>query len=281
MRDASDTPAESAPTVYLASGGSGGSGALLVETVLAQFPRLEPRVVTVSRVYTSAQVRDLLDRAAESGGILVHTLVAGGLRRELEEGARRRGLPCVDLVGPLLETVTRLTGARPEGRPGLYRERRHAYFARVDAIEFAVTHDDGLRPEDLTRADLVLIGVSRCGKTPLGMCLAVQGVKVANVPFVAGLPAPSELAGVERSRVVGLDIDYERLIEHRKRRAERLGEVGPTDYTRGAAVHAELEAARAFYRRAGYRVVDVSGKPIESLAEEIRSLLPRPGPGGR
>jgi len=257
------------PPVYIVSGGSGASGQQIVETALAQFPELQLPVIVRSSVRTPEQVEIAVKDAEADGGTIVHTLVDGGLREALVHLGRRRGVVTIDLMGPLLEQVTGQTGSKPLGQPGLYRQLRKDYFERVEAIDFAVSHDDGKRPEEIPSADVVIIGVSRCGKTPLSMYLAVHGWKAANVPIVRDIPLPGELSRVDRRRVIGLSIDHHRLLEYRKKREEHMGRAGPTAYSSPSVIYEELEGARRIYREGGYSVVEVTDKPIEIIADEV------------
>jgi regulator of PEP synthase PpsR (kinase-PPPase family) len=259
--------------LYLVSGGRGASGELLLGTVLAQFPGIRVPVEKRSQVWSVAAVEAVVAEAAAAGGTIVHSLLAERARRAMVLEAARHGVPLVDLTGPLLDHLGALTGRAPVGRPGLYREQRAAYFERVEAIEFAVAHDDGRRPEGLPAADLVLVGLSRCGKTPLSMYLAVHGWKVANVPLVSGVPPPLELAKVKPGRAVGLTINSGHLLAHRRERAKRLGDTGPLDYTAASAVQQELAMAEAVYGEHGLPVVNVTGKPVETLAAEVLECL--------
>ncbi len=257
------------PPVFLVSGGTGASGELLLGTVLAQFPGVQVPIEKRVQVRTMEAVEAVVAEAEAAGGIVVHTLLAELPRQAMTREAVQRGVPVVDLTGPLLECLGAATGRVPLGRPGLFREQRQDYFDRVEAIEFTVAHDDGRGPEDLAIADLVLLGVSRCGKTPLSMYLAVHGWKVANVPLVSGLPPPEELTTLEPGRVVGLTIEHAHLMAHRRERAKRLGQIGPSDYTSANAAQQELQMAAALYRRHGYPVVSVTDKPVETLATEV------------
>lgn len=268
-------PKDAPPPVYVVSGGSGTSGRLIVETALAQFPALRPPVVVVSRVRSLRQVEKAVEEAGAGGGTVVHTLVDGALRKALVRLGRTRGVATIDLMGPLLERVAGQTGAQPLGQPGLYRKLRKDYFDRVEAIDFAVSHDDGSRPQDIALADAVIVGVSRCGKTPLSMYLAVLGWKVANIPVVKGIPMPAELFRIDRRRVVGLGIDLGRLLEYRRKREEVIGRTGMTAYSSPSAVLEELEVARRLCRKGGFAVVDVTDKPVEIIADEVIRLMTR------
>ncbi len=107
------------------------------------------------------------------------------------------------------------------------------------------------------------------------MYLAVHGWKVANVPILKDIPLPGELSRTDRRKVIGLTIEYEHLLDHRKKREEIMGTGPMTAYSRPSAVFAELEAARTIYRDGGFQVVDVTDKPIEIIADEvIKSITP-------
>lgn len=199
----------------------------------------------------------------------------GRLRSALVGLARERGVAAIDLMGELMEHLSEVLGQQPAGKPGLYRQQREAYFERVEAIEFAVAHDDGMRVEDLPRADIVLTGVSRCGKTPLGMYLSVMGWKVANVPFILQVPLPEELFRADRRRVVGLTIEPGQLVAHRRWRQRHLGVPQESSYTDAEEIYEEVEAARRFFSRQGFGLVDTTDKPIETSAEEVIALVTR------
>ncbi|GAB4540811.1 MAG: pyruvate, water dikinase regulatory protein [Anaerolineae bacterium] len=263
------------PPIYLVSGGTGASGEQLVHTVLAQFPGHQVPVITVPRVQHAGQVADVVARAASDGGTIVHTMVDARLRLSLTRLAQQHGVACIDLMGDLLSRLTEVLGQQPIGRPGLYRQLHQAYFERVAAIEFAMTHDDGKNPQGWPQAEIVLVGVSRVGKTPLSMYLSVLGWKVANIPLVPGLPPPTSLFQLDRRRVVGLDIEPGQLVIHRQQRQRHLGAPGPSAYTDPQSIYEELEAARRIFQQGGFTVVDVTDKPIETSADEIISRVTR------
>ncbi|NLF75443.1 MAG: kinase/pyrophosphorylase, partial [Chloroflexi bacterium] len=155
-------------------------------------------------------------------------------------------------------------------------------FKRIEAIEFTVDHDDGRKPHELGMAEIVIVGVSRVGKTPLSMYLSTRGWKVANVPLVREIAPPAELFEIDARRVVGLTIDEEQLAAHRRRRAMKLGMDRQVPYTDPASLYAEMEYAQAILRRGRFAVVDITNKPIEESADEVvehvvRRLRQNPG----
>jgi len=140
-------------------------------------------------------------------------------------------------------------------------------------MEFAFHHDDGQRPYDLPKAEIVLVGVSRTLKTPVSVYLAFRGWLVANVPVVVGMRPPAQLFDLPPGTVFGLTMDPVRLSELRRVRERRLG--GATgDYADLDAVRREVEAALALFRaHPRWSVVDVTDKPIEEVASEILALV--------
>jgi regulator of PEP synthase PpsR (kinase-PPPase family) len=260
-------------SIYIVSGGTGASGEQLVHTVLAQFPESKVPVITVAHVRQMEQVEDVVTRAAATGGTIVHTLVDAHLRSALIHLAQERNVAAIDLMGDLLSRLTAVLGREPVGHPGLYRQLRQDYFERVATIEFAMAHDDGKNPHDWPLAEIVLVGVSRVGKTPLSMYLSVLGWKVANVPLVMELSPPPELFQLDRRRVIGLSIEPGQLLFHRQQRQRHLGAPGPSAYTDPATIYEEMEAARQVFQRGGFSVIDVTDKPIETSADEIIELI--------
>ncbi len=270
--DQANVKGETRP-VYLVSGASGSSGEHLIETVLAQFPGTHVPVIKMTHVRQKAQLKEIIMKASKTQGTIVHTLVDAGLRKALISLGEKHSVTTIDLMGGLLDRLEHVLGCSPKGKPGLYRKLHKEYFDRIAAIEFTMAHDDGQRSHNLPSADIVLTGVSRCGKTPLSMYLAVHGWKVANVPLVLEVPPPQELLRMDRRRVIGLSIAYEHLMVHRRERQAGMGISGPSRYTDRAIVLQELEAARRTFKKGGFHIISVTDKPIESIAEEITEYL--------
>ena len=261
------------PPIYIVSGGVGASGEQLVQTVLAQFPDSPVPVITVGNVRQATQIKRVIARAKQAGGIIAHTLVDDRLRRTLIDLARDEDVAAIDLMGPLLSRLESVLKRKAVGQPGLYRQFHRAYFERVSAIEFTMAHDDGQQRAGWPQADLVLVGISRSGKTPLSMYLAVLGWKVANVPLVPEVPPPPELFKLDRQRVIGLTIRPDQLIVFREQRYARLGLSAPIDYIHPRRIGEEVQTALRVFRRGRFAVIDVTDKPIETSADEIIKLI--------
>ncbi len=266
-------PDKKPPPIYVVSGASGASAQQLVHTVLVQFPRVHVPVIRVPHVRTMEQIKSVVEQADRTGGIIVHTLVDIGLRHSLVRLGRQSRVATIDLMGELLTHLSTILQVEPVGQPGLYRQLHQAYFERVSAIEFSMEHDDGRNPQDLLKAEVILVGLSRVGKTPLCMFLAVLGWKVANVPIVLGVEPPKELFKADPRRVIALDINVDRLLVHRRKREGKMGMSGSTDYSDPERLREEVRYARRIFERGGFTVIDVTSKPVESAADEVIDLI--------
>jgi regulator of PEP synthase PpsR (kinase-PPPase family) len=264
------------PPIYIVSGGVGASGEQLVQTVLAQFPDSHVPVITVGNVRQITQIKRVVAQAKQSSGIIAHTLIDDRLRRTLIDLARAEDVAAIDLMGPLVSRLEVMLKRKALEQPGLYRQFHRAYFERVSAIEFTMAHDDGQQRAGWPQADIVLVGVSRAGKSPLSMYLAVLGWKVANVPLVPEVPPPPELFKLDRNRVIGLTIRPDQLIVFREQRYARLGVSAPIDYINPRRIGEEVQAALRVFRRGRFAVIDVTDKPIETSADEIIKLIESP-----
>lgn len=260
--------------IYVVSGGTGATGDLLARTVLAQFREVQADIIVVPNVNTVAQIEDVAETATRTGGLIIHTLVNPELHNKMVACTEARAIFAVDLAQPLLGYLSQELGQEPIGVPGLYRQSQIAYFRRVEAIEFTVAHDDGKRTEDLRHADIVLVGASRSGKTPLSMYLSMMGWKVANVPIVPGVEPPEELLQCDKRRVVALQIDPQQLMAHRRWRQARLG-VDEGYYVDRSSIVEELRDLNHFFVNSGFTLFDVTNKPIETSGEEIVNLVAR------
>lgn len=261
--------------IFILSGGMGTSAEQVVHTVLAQFPESRVRITTIPNIRSEDQIRETLAHAQARRATVVFTLVDHQLRQSTHQIAAQLNVHAIDLMGDIIEHLALTLDTQPLEQPGLYRRLNEAYFGRVAAIEFTMAHDDGQRPETWEEAEIVLVGASRVGKTPLSMYLAVLGWKVVNVPLVPQVETPKELSMLDWKRVIGLTISPAQLVSLRKERQRRLGARGLSDYTQPQKVFEELTYIEQFCHERGYTLLDVTEKPIETSADEILHLMDR------
>ncbi len=273
MSDSPDT--NTPPPIYIVSGGAGAVGEQVARLTLSQFEGADVPLIIVPNVRSLEQIAEVVAQAAQQNATILHTLMEPALRRELMRLARDMGVVEIDLVGSVLSRLATVLRKEPLGKPGLYQPRRSAYFERLEAIEYTVAHDDGNKPRELHDADIVLVGISRVGKTPLSMYLAVLGWKVANVPLVREIPLPEELFRVDPRRVIGLIVEAEQIAARRRWRQRRMGVSLGQAYTNLEQASDEIEWARRIFRRHGWTTINVTDKSIEESADEIIDLISR------
>ena len=147
------------------------------------------------------------------------------------------------------------------------------YFNRIEALEFAVTYDDGKDPAGFLKADLVLLGISRTSKTPLSLFLANRGYKVANLPLVPKAQIPAEIYKVDPNKIFGLTNDPEILNGIRRERMISYGLDPDTHYSNIDNIESELNFANELYKKLGCPVINVAHKSIEETAMIITESL--------
>jgi regulator of PEP synthase PpsR (kinase-PPPase family) len=268
-------PADGVTKIFVVSGGPGATGRLLLDTLLAQFPDAEVSVTYFKDLRSPEQLEQVLLRAKEENALIIHSLVDTQLRAKLAQRTEELRLETHDVFGQLLQQLERRLGREPLASPGRYRELRRDYYEQIEAIEFAIEHDDSQNLHSIHHADIVLVGVSRTGKTPLSMYLAMHGWKTANVSFLPNIPWPAELSGVDHGRIIGLSIDRERLLAHRNQRSAEVGLGRSTPYNREEALFFELEALHAAFKQHRLPIIDVTEKPLETTAHEVIQLITR------
>jgi len=261
------------PPIYVVSGGKGVAGHTIVETMLIQYPDNKIPIIMEPEVLTTERVEEITDRVMETRGAVVHTMVDHKIRRKVIESCEEKGIPHFDLVGGLSDYLDQTLDIRPADQPGLFRLRNIEYFRRIRAIEFTMAHDDGQNAEKIKNADIILSGVSRTGKTPLSIYLAMFGWKVANVPVVSGIAPPESIYEVDPKRVFGLDISIVYLIAQRANRVNRLNMSQETDYLDRRKVRSELDYAKSIAEKGGFTILNVTNKPIEYTANQIVTLV--------
>jgi regulator of PEP synthase PpsR (kinase-PPPase family) len=258
--------------IFVISDATGSTAEHVLRAALAQFDAEDVVVERRPEIRTIEGVHQVVEEAQKAGAMLVHTLASVDLRREVYLQATERRLQSVDLLGNVLSDLSAFLGAAPGGVPGGVHHVDEDYYRRMDALTFVVKHDDGMGLESLSRADIVLVGVSRTSKTPLSIFLAIRGYFVANVPIAYGVELPPELFKVDQSKVVGLRMDPIRLRHIREQRLQSFGNEARQGYTNAQTVQQEVAYADEVFKRASWPVVDTSLKSLEETAVEVVSL---------
>ena len=258
--------------LHLLSDSTGETLEVIATACLAQFEGVEVKRHFWPMVRSEGHLDRVLDDVERRPGLVLYTLANTTIRRELEQKARRRGIHAVSALDPVVHALSAILGQEATGQPGRQHALDAAYFARVDAIQFTIAHDDGIGAENWEEADIVLAGVSRTSKTPTAIYLANRGFKVANVPLVPEAPPPPTLFSLTHPLVVGLTTNPDRLIQIRRNRLLSLNQAPETDYVDLEAVNAELAFARRIFADNGWPAIDVTRRSIEETAYAIVKL---------
>ncbi len=263
--------------LHLLSDSTGETLEMLAKAALAQFDDSE----VVRHFWPMVRSRQHLDRVLEefkaNPGLVLHTVVNEAIRERLEERCRTLGLPHVAALDAVTLALEERLGQEAHGRPGRQHVMDEAYFARVDAIQFTIAHDDGIGWENWEEAEIVLAGVSRTSKTPTSIYLANRGFKVANIPLVVESPPPPSLFKLRGPMIVGLTTAPERLVQIRRNRLLSLNETTESAYVDDEQVRAELAFARRMYADNGWPVIDVTRRSIEETAAAVIRLYQERG----
>ena len=258
--------------LHLLSDSTGETLENIAKAALAQYDDVETVRHFWPMVRTEAHLERILQEIAQNPGLVIFTLVNPATRRILEQRCLALGLPAVAPLDPVNDALSGLLGQQAKARPGRQHVLDAAYFARVDAIQWTIAHDDGIAWEEWEEADIVLAGVSRSSKTPTSIYLANRGYKTANIPIVVESPPPKILYGLKNPLIVGLTTSADRLIQVRRNRLLSLNQQPDTSYVEEEAVMRELAFARRMFADNGWPVIDVTRRSIEETAAAIIAL---------
>lgn len=265
------------PTIHIISDSVGLTGHAVARAAASQFGEANPRVEVLPKVDSFEDIKQYLEEHSamhrekldDDRMLVFYTLVDHSMGEDLKAyAAENPHITAVDLMSGPIAAIASFSGLEPSTEAGSLHVADQNYFRRIEAIEFTIAHDDGRNPQDLPRADIVLIGVSRSSKTPLSIYLSQEGYKVANVPLDLQTKPPKELFKVDHTRIFGLITTPDVLVGIRKR---RLGDAQAVaaDYADPEKVYRDLEEARALMRKLGCIVIHTDNRAVEETAQEI------------
>lgn len=260
-------------TVFIVSDGTGATAERVARAALVQFANVAVTTVKKTQIRTPELIREVVREARQSRAIIIHTLVAHELRRLMLQECRQQGIDAMDLMGPVLDRLAMHLHLQPQEEPGLFRQLTEARSRTIEAVEFAFHHDDGQNADGLAAAEVVLVGPSRSMKTPTMLYLAYRGWFAANVPLVPESEPPAALLELPPQKVFGLSISPDRLLDLRRARAE-AERIPHEVYASPAEIRRELLYASDLCRRYRWHQVDVTGKSVEELSQELIALMP-------
>ena len=255
--------------LHLVSDSTGETVSSVARATFAQFDDVEPEEFVWTLVRTKTQLERVIESIRENPGVVMYTLVDNALRDILKMECAKRGLPCIGVLANVISEMSAYLGQETHALPGKQHELNEDYFSRVDAINYALAHDDGQGHWELGEADIVLVGVSRTSKSPTCVYLAYKGYKSANIPFVLDCPLPPELATITKPLIVGLTVSPERLQQIRKTRLQSLKQEHDTNYVDMEHLQREIAESRKLFNKYKWPVIDVTKRSVEETAATI------------
>ena len=260
--------------IILLSDATGETVTAAAEAVASQFVEMPVEITMYPFVRSLDRAKSLI-AGFDDAAMVIYTIVNEEITALIEAASNKQGFKAISLLGPVMDAFENLEGFQPTGQPGKQYKVDKDYLERVSAIDYAISHDDGLSAEYLRQADVILVGVSRTSKTPTCIYLAYQGIRAANVPLVPDQNIPESFAEALAAGVpaIGLIASPNRLSQVRQHRLKALGNPELAAYAETKDIQAELASARLFFEKHGLPVIDVTRRSIEETAAAIRGTL--------
>ncbi len=264
--------------VHLVSDATGSTLQGLARACLAQFENINPIERFWPLVRTEKQLSRIIDDIKIHQGPVLFTMVDANLRKILKRECRKIDIPCMPVLDPLIKGMSAYLGITAKGIPGLQHELNEAYFERIDAVDFALSFDDGQSTEGIEEADVVLVGVSRTSKTPTCVYLARRGIKAANIPLVPNVEFPHHVVKYKHPIFIGLTETPQRLAQLRTNRIKNeINDIHlkGNEYLEIEKIEEEVKKARKLFSKYDWPVIDVTRRSVEETAAEIMVLIQR------
>jgi regulator of PEP synthase PpsR (kinase-PPPase family) len=257
--------------IYLISDSTGETLDRVFLAIKAQFKNIEYDVKSYFFTRTENQVSKIMEEAKKNdNAIILYTIVDTSLAKFLANKGDEKKIPCFSVLGNLIMNFSKLLNQKASHVPSGQHALNDEYYERIEAIQFTMAHDDGNLVEDIGKADLILLGVSRTSKTPTSIYLANKGYKTLNIPLVNEQSIPESLKkNPKLSCVVGLTTEPQRLVDIRKNRMSALKEKENTNYTNISKIEKEINEAKKTFTKYKWPTIDVTRKSVEETAASI------------
>lgn len=259
--------------LHLISDSTGETLTTIAKAASVQYSAVRPIEHVHPLVRSRRQLDRVLQEVASAPGIVLYTIVNKDLIGELERLCRELGLPCMNVLEPVMSVFESYLGTAHTPTVAGQHVLDADYFKRIDALNFCMAHDDGRLPDDISQADIIILGISRTSKTPTSIYLAQRGFKTANLPLVPGIELPAQMIQPHTAFVVGLVASAERISEIRRNRVRLLSDRNLDTYVDRDEIANEINYSRRLCARYSWPVIDVTRRSVEETAVTIMTLL--------
>ena len=263
--------------IHILSDGTGETALAALKAVLVQYKHEEQvKIIRHKNIRSKEQMEAVFAKVKDRKdvtSVVVYTLIMPESRIHIKNFCKEYHVQCVDLLDQLIKILDSSLESKQK-QAGILRVVNDDYFKRIEAMDFFLRHDDGKLVEDLDKADIILVGVSRTSKTPLSLFLSNKGWKVSNIPLVHDIPPPENLFTVDQKKIVALTINPDYLLKIRKTRLEKFGyDPAGGHYASREKVYKEVSAIQSLFQKQKWPVLNVTDIALEETAGEIIRIV--------
>ena len=257
--------------IYLISDSTGETLDRIFLAIKAQFKNIDYKIHTYSFTRTENQLLKILSNAEKSSNsIILYSIVDSNLAKYLANTSSDKKITCFGVLGDLILSFSKLLNQKASHQPSGQHALNDEYYKRIEAIQFTMNHDDGNLVKEISKSDIILLGVSRTSKTPTSIYLANKGFKTSNIPLINKNSIPKVLKENPKiTCVVGLNTEPERLVDIRKNRMTTIKETENKSYINIDEIKKEVDEAKNTFKKYKWPTIDVTRKSVEETAASI------------
>ena len=261
--------------IYLLSDSTGETLDRIFLAIKSQFVNFEYDKKDFVFVRTEQQINKIISECEKKANVIIlYTVVETKLAKYLSQACEQKKIPCFGILGNLILNFSKLLNQKASHTPSAQHVLDEDYYKRIEAIQFTMSHDDGMRTEDIRGADIILLGVSRTSKTPTSIYLANRGYKTLNIPLVDNQEIPNLLKEkFNKFCVIGLIVEASRLSDIRTNRLEIMKEINIPNYSNLEFVQKELDDSKKLFKKYNWPIIDVTRKSVEETAASVIRIL--------
>jgi len=260
--------------VYLVSDSTGETLDRIFLSLKSQFANFDYNKKEFAFVRTEQQINKIIKECNQiKNPLILYTIVETKLAKYMSGQSEKNNVPCFGILGNLILSFSKLLNQKAIHKPSAQHVLDDDYYKRIEAIQFTMAHDDGKKVDDINNADVIILGVSRTSKTPTSIYLANRGYKTVNVPLVLDQKIPDGLTTNDKSCIVGLVADPERLADIRRNRVAIMNDQNLKEYTDLNFIKNEVENSKKLFKKNNWPMIDVTRRSVEETAASILKII--------
>ena len=260
--------------VYLVSDSTGETLDRIFLSLKSQFSSFEYDKKEFAFIRTEQQIDKIIKECnTANNSLILYTIVETKLAKYIANQSEKNNVPCFGILGNLILSFSKLLNQKAAHKPSAQHVLDDDYYKRIEAIQFTMSHDDGKRVDDVNKADVILLGVSRTSKTPTSIYLANRGYKTINIPLVLDQKIPEDLKVNKRACIIGLVADPERLADIRRNRVAIMKDHKLKEYTDLNYIKKEIDDSKTLFKKNNWPIIDVTRRSVEETAASILKII--------